>query len=137
MSRIEVNCNSSNGRVRFCFLNLLGNSIMLDFLFILFYFNTCQGIPPNTSNSMPSTHSPRSSFLISPSHSWGARFFSKDTAGCRREKGAATPKPTMMQANCRASVQATEYNPPNTVYLQWKWHFKLFDASRAPRAGIL
>lgn len=32
--------------------------------------------------------------------------------------GAATASPRVMQASCRASVQATEYKPPHTVYLE-------------------
>ena len=79
---------------------------------------TCQGIPPNTSNSMPSTHSPMSSFFTCPSQSLRVRWFSNDTAGCTMENGAAITKPSRMHSSWRASVHATEYNPPKTVYLK-------------------
>lgn len=79
---------------------------------------TCQGIPPNTSNSIPSIHSPRSSFFTCPIQSFGVRLCWNDTAGCSMENGAAITKPSRMHSNCRASVHATEYNPPKTVYLK-------------------
>lgn len=93
---------------------------------------TCQGIPPNTSSSIPSTHSPTSSFFTCPNQSFEVRLFSNDTAGCNIENGAAIVKPNRMHSSCSASVHATEYNPPKTVYL--KAHFEFLACNLVSQA---